>query len=62
MRDVGGKIALGVFLGNLAFGVLVWIAVAMVADNARTNALVSGADAEYSTMAGHDQRVQPPRR
>ncbi len=58
-----GKIALGVFLGNLAFGALAWIAVATVAEDAHTKALVGSADADYSAMVAraHSDEHAPRR-
>ena len=43
-------IALGVFLGNLAFGVLAFIIVSFLAESRRTQSIVDEANASYNAM------------
>jgi hypothetical protein len=45
-----GKIALGVFLGNLMFGVIAWIVLSFTLDRAETRAAVAQTDAQYQAM------------
>jgi hypothetical protein len=45
-----GKIALGVFLGNLMCGVIAWRVLSVALDHAETQSSVAQADADYSAL------------
>lgn len=45
-----GKIALGVFLGNLMFAVLAWLVIAMAGAGSQSAALQAEANAQYDAM------------
>lgn len=53
-----GKIALGVFLGNLMFGVIAWIALSFTLDGAATRAAVSQTDAQFRAMQAREGAKQ----
>lgn len=45
-----GKIALGVFLGNLAFGMLAFLVFSFLVESQRSQATVDEANASYNAM------------
>lgn len=45
-----GRIALGVFLGNLAFALVAWAALTLILDNVQRRAVISATRQQYGTL------------
>lgn len=52
------KIAIGVFLGNLAFALLAWMVISVVDTGVRDRAMIQATDAEYNAVM---QQAHPPK-